>query len=188
VIKNSLRVKFKNEIAEIHPEVRKIQSENLVEQISKFLQAQTGIWALFSPLNDEPNLLSLVERCPQIHWVFPQVEPENNLSFCHLDSLEQLIASSWTPHEIICEDHQKVSPDKISGCVIPALAYDKVGTRLGRGGGYYDRFLKNFKGRKLGVTFNECLTNEVLPREPHDQIMDIVISPLSWIEVKRNEV
>ena len=94
-----------------------------------------------------------------------------------MDSCE---ASSADP---LALTEQSVPVGEIEGCVVPGLAYDRNGTRLGRGGGYYDRFLSNFKGLKLGVTFDEGLADEILPREVHDQAMHIVVSPKQWIEV-----
>ncbi|MCJ8277833.1 MAG: hypothetical protein HRT44_09270, partial [Bdellovibrionales bacterium] len=64
---------------------------------------------------------------------------------------------------------------------------DVQGTRLGRGGGYYDRFLAQYGGIKIGVVFNEGLTTDLLPREDHDQLMDIVATPSQWVEVNLKE-
>ena len=53
-------------------------------------------------------------------------------------------------------------------CVVPALAYDADGYRLGRGGGYYDRFLAGFTGCTVGLCRVCCISNEALPRGEHD--------------------
>lgn len=67
-----------------------------------------------------------------------------------------------------------VSIKDIDLAVVPALAFDKEGYRLGYGGGYYDRFLAEFSGTSVGLAFSDCIT-EHLPREEFDQPVDIII-------------
>ncbi|MCH5222415.1 MAG: 5-formyltetrahydrofolate cyclo-ligase [Muribaculaceae bacterium] len=66
-------------------------------------------------------------------------------------------------------------PSEIELVVVPAVAYDRKGRRLGRGKGFYDRFLKSTKATKIGVAYDFQLVEEV-PSEPHDVAMDIVIT------------
>lgn len=59
--------------------------------------------------------------------------------------------------------------------LIPGLGFTKNGERLGRGKGYFDRYLEDYKGLKIGLCFKVQLTN-VLPQETHDVKMDWVVS------------
>lgn len=68
-----------------------------------------------------------------------------------------------------------ISPKEIDLAVVPALAFDKEGYRLGYGGGYYDRFLAEFSGISVGLAFSDCIT-EHLPREEFDKPVDVVIT------------
>lgn len=68
-----------------------------------------------------------------------------------------------------------VSPAEIDVAVVPALAFDQDGFRLGYGGGYYDRFLAEFSGVSVGLAFSDCVT-ERLPREPFDKPVDTIIT------------
>ncbi len=170
--KSHWRTEFKNKIKTLGKDSRQLQSLSLEKKISSWLTRQKGLWTLFFPMSDEPDLLNLVRQCNHLRWAFPKVESEKIMNFYHIPSLDTSL-----------EQGQPVSREEINGCVIPGVAYDEKGTRLGRGGGYYDRFLKNFKGFKLGVTFDEGLTNKTLPRESHDQTMNIVSSPKQWIEL-----
>ena len=64
--------------------------------------------------------------------------------------------------------------DKIDFAIVPALAFDKEGYRLGYGKGYYDRFLSDINPFKLGV----CAKEFYLPSVPHDEFdvkMDSVL-------------
>ncbi len=59
------------------------------------------------------------------------------------------------------------APSARSVCIVPALAYDRDGYRLGYGGGYYDRFLGGFCGRAIGVA-PDCAILDELPRGEYD--------------------
>jgi len=70
-----------------------------------------------------------------------------------------------------------VPPEDIDLVVAPALAFDKKGNRLGRGGSYYDRFFQHKKLRaiKCGLAFSEQLLDSV-PAVEHDQPVDMLIT------------
>jgi len=58
-------------------------------------------------------------------------------------------------------------------CVVPGLAFDSRNRRLGYGGGYYDRFLREFSGYKIGLCYDEFIID--IPIEEHDVGVDLVI-------------
>jgi len=73
-------------------------------------------------------------------------------------------------------------PDaQIDLALIPGLGFDSSGRRLGRGAGFYDRWIENrLKYSEpltlVGVCFDEQLIEQV-PTDPHDQTMDRVVTP-----------
>lgn len=82
--------------------------------------------------------------------------------------------------------HEITDPSEIELVVVPAVAYDKKGKRLGRGKGFYDRFLKQTKATKIGVGYEFQLVDE-LPSEPHDIPMDIVITQKTTIILSKKK-
>jgi 5-formyltetrahydrofolate cyclo-ligase len=60
--------------------------------------------------------------------------------------------------------------------LVPGMAFDRSGARLGRGKGYYDRLLESFEGVRVGVCFEEQVV-EAVPREPHDKRMQFLLTP-----------
>lgn len=59
--------------------------------------------------------------------------------------------------------------------LIPGIAFDAHGMRVGFGKGYYDRFLEQFKGLKIGICYDFQMTN-LVPASKHDVKMDIIIT------------
>lgn len=68
--------------------------------------------------------------------------------------------------------------------LVPGLAFDKTGNRLGRGGGFYDRLLLGVRGIKIGVAYPWQLV-DLLPTEPHDMPVDIVVTPAGMLTCRR---
>ncbi|MBQ7876140.1 MAG: 5-formyltetrahydrofolate cyclo-ligase [Clostridia bacterium] len=64
---------------------------------------------------------------------------------------------------------------KIDLVLVPGVAFDKEGNRMGYGKGYYDRFLKNMTSFKIGVCHAFQLTDK-LPVEEHDVKMDMIVT------------
>ena len=69
-----------------------------------------------------------------------------------------------------------VLPDEIDAIVVPGVAFTVKGVRMGRGKGFYDRYLaqSGFAALKIGVCYREQLVPDI-PAEPHDVAMDAVI-------------
>lgn len=75
---------------------------------------------------------------------------------------------------------QQILDSGIKFVIIPGLAFDKQGHRLGRGGGYYDRCLKILRQaisppKIIGLCLKQQILEEI-PVEPHDQKVDQVLS------------
>jgi 5,10-methenyltetrahydrofolate synthetase len=66
-------------------------------------------------------------------------------------------------------------PAPCSLIFVPMIAFDKKLNRLGRGGGWYDRFLKDFNGIKVGLSYSDFEAPTVFP-EAHDIRMDIILT------------
>lgn len=71
-------------------------------------------------------------------------------------------------------------PEQIDVAIVPGVAFCKDGTRLGMGGGMYDRFLQDLDCLKIGVCFEWQLVPQ-LPKEPHDVPMDAIVTELHLI-------
>lgn len=68
-----------------------------------------------------------------------------------------------------------VEPQEIDLIIAPALAVDEIGTRLGRGGGFFDRYLEEFQGPVAAVVYEKEFVPE-LPVEAHDRPVSFVVT------------
>ncbi|HJV45460.1 MAG TPA: 5-formyltetrahydrofolate cyclo-ligase [Bacillota bacterium] len=80
----------------------------------------------------------------------------------------------------------EVRPDEIDFIVIPGVAFDRMGGRLGYGGGFYDRFLSNYDRLPslVAVCFQEQLV-ERIPMKPHDFKVDYIITDVEMIDCRK---
>ena len=72
--------------------------------------------------------------------------------------------------------------NRLDFVLVPGVAFDLQGRRLGRGKGYYDRLLAEVRGKTCGVAFDEQIVEE-LPLEPHDVLVNCILTPTRWIEL-----
>ncbi|MBR0423088.1 MAG: 5-formyltetrahydrofolate cyclo-ligase [Clostridia bacterium] len=89
-----------------------------------------------------------------------------------MDDLEKGTFGLLEPKKDICK---KIEETQGTLCFVPGFSFDQEGFRLGYGYGYYDRFLQNFKGTKIGICYNNCITNK-LPHGRYDCSVDILIT------------
>lgn len=78
-------------------------------------------------------------------------------------------------------DAEPVSPSDLDCVLVPGVAFDRDGFRLGYGGGYYDRFLAGLRDRVpvIGLAYAWQVVPR-LPREPHDRPVDLVVTE-EWV-------
>ena len=67
--------------------------------------------------------------------------------------------------------------------LVPGVAFDSTGARLGRGKGIYDRLLGNSNGLSIGI-FYECQKSDKVPAGEHDQNLDMIVTEKMIINLK----
>ncbi len=106
----------------------------------------------------------------------PRVGPRKSLTLRRVRSLSRDLkkgAYNIMEPKVFCEKRAANQMDLI---IVPGVAFDKRGGRLGRGGGYYDRLLRKAgKVIKVGLCFREQLVKKV-PMQAHDMRVDKVIT------------
>ncbi|MDE6528677.1 MAG: 5-formyltetrahydrofolate cyclo-ligase, partial [Muribaculaceae bacterium] len=69
--------------------------------------------------------------------------------------------------------------------IVPGVAYDRLGNRVGRGKGYYDRLLATSKATKIGVGYDFQFLDEDIQADQHDVTMDIIITESRRLVIHR---
>jgi 5-formyltetrahydrofolate cyclo-ligase len=94
---------------------------------------------------------------------------------------DELVPSSYGAKEPA--GRTPVDPMEIDVVVVPGLAFDREGYRVGYGAGYYDRFLSGLSGGtvRVGLCFSEQLVDAV-PHGPADEPVDVIVTPTETIE------
>ncbi len=102
---------------------------------------------------------------------------------CRIRDLAQDVRSG---HLGIREPVERCGKDVVNRLdliLVPGIAFDLHGRRLGRGKGHYDRLLTAVHGRTCGAGFDEQLVPRV-PVEPHDIHLNCILTPTRWIELQ----
>lgn len=142
-----------------------------------------GPVAAYFPQPNEPNILPFISELDRV--LIPRLFDASG---------ERLPAGTWGWHRR-GEPWERPRPAgpaqpgitaadlQVGTVLLPALAVDRSGTRLGRGGGWYDRALLALPGAplRIAVVFpDEVLAAGALPREPHDLPVDGVVTAAGW--------
>lgn len=134
---------------------------------SDVFRSASGV-ALYSPVNNEVDTGAIfraaVESGKRVYY--PRVD-RSNIGFCRVRSLTELVAGAFNVPEPVGE---VVSTDLLDLIVLPGVAFDREGRRLGYGKGFYDRFLAAVSAdvETVGLAF-ELQVGAPLPEEPHDR-------------------
>ena len=103
---------------------------------------------------------------------FPKTGAMEFRTFSGDDQLETVYAGLSEPIESLTE---KVAQKDIDLVLVPGVAFDREGFRIGYGGGYYDRFLTGYAGRTVSLLF-DCQLPDRIPRMPHDIQVDTIVT------------
>jgi 5-formyltetrahydrofolate cyclo-ligase len=114
--------------------------------------------------------------------VVPIIERESRtLRLSYLRDPSVLVESTFSVPEPIGSEIP-ASPVDIKVVIVPMLAFDRKGRRIGYGAGYYDRFLSCHPHmRKIGVAFS-CLEVPQIPGDENDVAMDLIVTEKGIIE------
>ena len=131
---------------------------------------------LYAPLSVEPDLDLLwhAGALTSKRVSYPRVEG-TALRLYHVRALDELGPSQWKLREPSPCVERETMLDDVELVLVPGLAFDSAGGRLGRGGGYYDRLLAPRdlkKTRLVGMGFTFQMVSELLPLAAHDVKVD----------------
>ena len=176
--KQKLRKKIKVLLKRLSREEKQKKSkliEEKIENLDCFKLAKVIMF--YWPLPGEPDVKGLIRKAKNLGKVvaLPLIEKDNLVPY-KFTSSQELRLSSLGVYQPPKRKELRLARGELDLVVVPGLAFDKENQRLGRGKGYYDRFLKNLlpKTLKIGVAFSEQIF-ERLPSSLQDEKVDLVV-------------
>lgn len=158
----------------------KIWNEGLADPLREVLSgvAKGALVAAYQAKTKEAHLDPVFSL--SFRFCFPRVTSTQNAEMefrevTHPLNLKQFEVGAYgilepSKQNVVCQK------ESIQACLVPLLAFDSSGRRLGQGKGFYDRFLQGFKGLKIGVGFEWQFSPQDLPADENDQSLDLVVT------------
>ncbi len=155
------------------------ERERLSEGIVKNLLSLRSLWdantlLMFCPHKGEPNIMPLFSWVLQRgkRLLLPRVEGKD-LKLIRVEDDTSLSPGAFCILEP--SGGEEVRPEEVDLSLVPGVAFDREGYRIGYGKGYYDRLLERLGGLKLGVCYEFQVLEEV-PRDDWDMPVDLVVT------------
>lgn len=196
-LKRELRQLARTRNSQITPEQRRTLSAAAIAQLlarPEFHRAQRILGYL--PLKDELDLSAALESALRAGKTvaLPRYLPEENtycaaLLTCPLTTNHSSLTTHLTPGAFgILEPSASaaIMPlNQLDFILVPGVAFDSSGRRLGRGKGFYDRLLANVNSAeciKCGIAADEQIVSGI-PAEPHDISVNLIVTPTRCISL-----
>jgi len=135
--------------------------------------------ALPNELDPAPAIWRLRKRGVRI--AYPRIEAPGVLGMHFVDHEVELVPGPFGLAQP-SEHARRAAHSLIDAVIVPGVAFDVQGTRLGYGGGYYDRLLPMCRPdcMRIGVGFDGQVLDHI-PAEYHDECVDVVVTPMRVI-------
>ena len=168
-------------------QTRKLQTRGALSQAVlanvqnlKLFQSAKAVGA-YMPLPDEVDVSPLF-RCPEKQIFIPAFD-ELGGSYRLAKFCPEMRKGKFG----ILEPANPVwaAPDELDLILVPGMAFDHNGNRLGRGGGFYDRLLPQYHAIRSGICFDFQLLAKI-PNEPHDIRMDLLLTGSKILKFSMN--
>lgn len=202
--KKDLRARAKAALSELDPSQRERWCERITERLVRTDlipggQGQSGAdekpltIMVYAPMLDSPEVdltafAELIARAPptgrSARLCVPRVDWKSRTMTPALVSnlTSDLVVDTERPElglRVPRADAPEIAPEELDAVILPGLAFDYAGNRLGRGAGLYDRFLAELASEKpvrIGVAFDIQLADSV-PTDAHDQRLHAIVTP-----------
>ncbi len=115
--------------------------------------------------------------------ICPRVRPHGQLEHREISERSQLTDAAFGLREPNPEVASPVDPGLADLIVVPGVAFVEDGSRLGMGGGYYDRFLTGHTAPRVGLAYEMQLLDTV-PSSDHDQSVDFIVTEMRVIRCR----
>jgi 5-formyltetrahydrofolate cyclo-ligase len=180
-MKEEIRTEVLDRRLAMLPREVQVKSETIRERLfmlPEFARAQTILF--YVSYDNEVDTHQMIKDClltMKKQVAVPCVNTqENTLSLSLLRRWDDLIPGAYSIPEPKMDCRLPVRYEDCDLCIIPGVAFDEKGHRLGHGMGFYDRLLRfPHQALKIGLAF-EVQMVKTLPTEPHDVALDMILT------------
>jgi 5-formyltetrahydrofolate cyclo-ligase len=184
--KASLRKQIRDALQKISPAARTTLSVQIRDRLKEqAIWKNAGSVLFFAPLPDELDLWPLLEAALAAGKIaaLPRFNPAGkHYVACRVQNLRSEIAPGAFGIREPAARCPEIPLSRLDLILVPGVAFDWHGHRLGRGKGFYDRLLAGTRGVKCGIAFDEQMVNEV-PAGPSDVHMNFILTPTRSAEI-----
>ena len=181
-----LRKQIRDALQKISPAARHTLSAQIRDRLKEqAVWKNAGSVLFFAPRPDELDLWPLLEEALAGGKIaaLPRFNPAGkNYVACRVQNLRSEIAPGAFGIREPAARCPEIPLSRLDLILVPGVAFDWHGHRLGRGKGFYDRLLAGTRGVKCGITFDEQLVNDV-PAGPSDVRMNFILTPTRGAEI-----
>jgi 5-formyltetrahydrofolate cyclo-ligase len=176
-VKQALRAKvLANRSKDLAMKTESEFADALLKMASEQNLKRIGCYLSFG---SEPGTGSFIElaKARGIEIACPRVLPDGQMIMANLEGETEVSELGFKE-----PTGEIVEAKDLDLIIVPALAIDYRGQRLGRGAGYFDRYLRHFIGPTVGLVYDSDFLPEV-PSLPHDAPVGLVITQTRTIEI-----
>lgn len=182
-MKKALRQKIldkRNALTEEEIRKKSVEVKRRLYTLAEFEDADKV--CVYVSVNSEAHTHDIIkENLKGKQVIVPKVSGDE-LLLCELRSFDELQEGNFCILEP--GEERRVFPHDIDCVVVPGVAFDREGFRIGYGRGYYDRVLSEVTCPKIGLAFDLQIIDEV-PFEEHDIPVDIIVTETKVIKISR---
>lgn len=132
---------------------------------------------LYASMAGEVQLYELMERAlaDGKRVALPLITGEHAMEAIELTSTADLVEGKYGIKTLPADNATVIAPEELDLIIVPGLAFDRAGRRLGMGGGFYDTFMARSRAVRLALAFDYQLVGSV-PVEERDEMVDSLIT------------
>ena len=178
--KNALREKYKQIRKEMPADMKKVRDEKILYKrtsLPVYKNCETVLTYVSTPIEVDTRMLIAKALSDGKKVAVPKcIKGTRDMEFYLINSFDDLEEGSFSVLEPVPEKCVPLKKINKAICIVPALAYDRYGYRLGYGKGYYDRFLSAHKNVfKIGFGYC-CCTETKLNHGRYDIPVDFLVT------------
>jgi 5-formyltetrahydrofolate cyclo-ligase len=184
--KATLRKQIRDSLQSISPAARctlSAQIRNRLKESAVWKNARAVL--LFAPLTKEPDVWPLLEDALAGKKIvaLPRFDSTSHgYVACQVKNLRSDIVTGQFGIREPDAKCVELPLNRLDLALVPGIAFDLQGRRLGRGRGFYDRLLADVGGVKCGIAFDEQMAGEI-PAGPRDIRLNFILTPTRFVEI-----